>query len=897
MALTPGARLGVYDITAPIGEGGMGQVYRATDTTLGRQVAIKILPDAFAADPHRLARFEREAKTLASLNHPHIATIYGFEKSGGLHLLVMELVEGDDLSQRLARGAIPLDEALPIAKQIADALEAAHEQGIIHRDLKPANIKVRPDGTVKVLDFGLAKAIEPAGTTSASSSMSPTIPLMTEAGIILGTAAYMSPEQARGKTIDKRADIWAFGCVLYEMLAGSLAFGGETSSDRIARVLTQEPDWQALPEATPGPILVLIRRCLEKSSQRRLRDIGDARLEIETALTEPARVAVPAGGPKPTLGTGPRWRQATLGLSLLLVTLVIAVAVWKTRTSASVRRVPAHLVLSIPPAAPVSIGVGPSVAFSPNGTSLAYVARSGSTTQLYLRLIDQLEARAILGTQGAEGPFFSPDGQWIGFFADHKLKKIGLRGGEPVTLCGAPVGLGASWGTDDRIIFASVPDSGLLRVSAAGGTAQVLTTLDLKTGENGHYWPEILPGNKAVMFSVITNTGEPHIAVRRLDTGEQWTLIDGGTNAHYAATGHIVVARVSALRAVPFDLSRLQVTGPPFPILEGVLNNPFSGAQYSFSDDGSLAYIPAGAPVPGRTLVWVDRRGMARALPAPPQAYMDPRVSPDGQRVALEIVEGARGDIWIYELKRGSLTRFTSEGFENETPMWTPDGQRLAFGSSRNGVVMSLFWKAADGSGAEERIWTSDHHMHLGSFSPDGRWLTFADYHPITSGDIGVIPLQGDHTPQPWLRTSFHEWGAVFSPDGFWLAYVSNESGRNQIYVQAFPGPGRKWQISVDGGTEPVWARNGRELFFRDGDKLFAVATQTRPVFSAGPPDLLFQSRYERGLTLGHINYDVAPDGQHFLMVQGSEQEAAPTQLSVIVNWFEELNRRVPTLR
>jgi predicted Ser/Thr protein kinase len=530
--MSPPSSIAHYKITGKLGEGGMGAVYRATDTKLNREVAIKVIPGTFASDPERIARFTREAQVLASLNHPNIAQIYGVEENA----IVMELVEGATLAERIAAGPIPVEEALVLARQITDALEAAHEKGIIHRDLKPANVKITPEGKAKVLDFGLAKALS-GGTSNSDPSDSPTLTDATSPGAILGTATYMSPEQARGKPSDKRTDVWSFGCVLYEMLTGQKAFAAETISDTIAKILGFEPDWQQLPAKTPPAIPILLRRCLQEDLGRRLRDVGDARLEIEEALAVPSNEwsATPAA-----IGARPAQPRSLIPWSIAaIVVVIVGAAVWNSwRAGRPTSRPLTRMALTLPAGEPLWIRVGSSVAISPDGTRVVYVASRGGSTQLYLRAMDQFEAAPIPGTEGAEGPFFSPDGQWVGFFADHKLKKVALRGGAPSILCGAPVSLGASWGPDDTIVFGASPDSGLLRVAGAGGVPEVLTTSDVKNGESGHYWPEILPGGKTVLYTVVTNSGDAHIAARRLDAGQSRILIQGGISPHYASTGH-----------------------------------------------------------------------------------------------------------------------------------------------------------------------------------------------------------------------------------------------------------------------------------------------------------------------------------------------------------------------
>jgi eukaryotic-like serine/threonine-protein kinase len=888
--LTPGTKLGPYEITGAIGAGGMGEVYEARDAKLGRNVAIKVLPAAFTNDPERLSRFQREARMLAALNHPNIATIYGLEQSDGVTCLVMELISGETLADRIKReGPVPVEEALAMAKQIAEALEAAHENGIIHRDLKPANIKLTPESKVKVLDFGLAKAFAGDGASS-DPSESPTLSAApTMQGVILGTAAYMSPEQARGRAVDKRADIWAFGCVLYELLTGKQAFHGETVTDIIAKILQSEPGWQALPPNTPVKIRDLLRRCLQKDKTLRLRDAGDVRIEIQDALTAPATAEPQTASIAKPLGQRVMpWAVAfTAGL------IVASLAVWnlKPRPAPAPSAPVSRSVFSLPPGDRLARTDLPAVALSPDGSHMVYVAGRGSTHQLYLRAVDGFEAKPMPGTEGAVAPFFSPDGQWIGFFAESKLKKISINGGAPVSVCAAPLGIGASasWGTDGTIVFQYLTSGALWQVSAAGGTPKRLNTLD--KGELSSRWPEFLPGAKALLFAANTVIGwsTPQLALYRLDTGERRTLISGGTRPYYAPTGHLLYVQGATLMAAPFDLQRMAVTGAPLPVVEGVMQSVTNGvAQYSVSENGSLAYVPGSILGGQNTLVWVDRRGAEQPLPAPPHGYRYPRLSPDGKRIAIALDE-LGGQVWVYDLARETLTRLTFEAGGTNSLAWTRDGKRLAFNS---GAPPNLFWQAADGSGKAERLTTSENQQNPSSWSPDGQALGYMELDPATSWDIWVLRLS-DRKAQPFLRTASYETVPQFSPDGRWLAYVSDESGRFEIYVQPYPGPGGKWQISTDGGTEPVWNPNGRELFYRNGPKMMAVDITTQPSFSAGKSRMLFEGPY-LSLTATIPSYDAAPDGQRFLMLKASEQEQSSNQINVVQNWFEELKRRVP---
>ena len=891
-----GKTLSHYKVLEKLGQGGMGEVYRAEDTKLSREVAIKVLPEQFTKDPQRLARFEREAKLLASLNHPNIAAIYGLEEAEGVRFLVLELVEGETLAEKVAKGPVPVEEALEVCRQIAEGVEAAHEKGVIHRDLKPANVKVTPEGKVKILDFGLAKAFEDE-TPVTDISQSPTLTqAMTQAGVILGTAAYMSPEQARGKSVDKRADIWAFGCLLYECLAGQRAFGGETITDVLAAIIHKEPNWEALPEKTVWRVRDLLRRCLQKDPHDRVHEIADVRIEIKLALEEPFETGM---GPVEAPRARSPWRPAiAVVLTALVAATLTAIGVWNLIPTAP--RPVARMVIALSSTeeldfmgeSALSEGV---VAFSPDGTRLVYVANRGNARDLYLRPMDQLEAKHIPGTEGASSPFFSPDGEWIGFFADGLMKKVSINGGTPVVVADAPSARGASWGPENTIVFAPATRKGLSLVPATGGTPEVLTSVESEKGEISHRWPQFLPGGRAVLFTMGT-TGrwdDALIVVQSLETGDRRVLVEGGTYARYAPTGHLVYAREGRMMAVPFDLARLEVTGNPVPVVEGVVLHQSNGASnFSFSDRGWLAFIPGGAIQRFRTLLWVDPRGTVQPLTLPPDTYGHPRLSPDGRRLAVWMT--ADPDIWIYDFSGDALNRLTFEG-ANDNPIWTPDGKRITFSSNRTGS-QNLFWKSADGSGAVEQLTASEHVDIASSWSPDGKFLAFSESHPSSGWDIWILPMEGERKPQPFLQSPFDEVAAVFSPDGRWLAYESNESGRFEIYVQSFPGPGGKWQVSTEGGRQPVWARNGKQLFYRnDSNQTMAVEIVTEPTFTSRKPRLLLKEQYDT-LPIPTAHYDVAADGRFITMERaGLSDGSARTQIHLVLNWFEELKRLVPT--
>jgi Tol biopolymer transport system component len=894
MGLGVGSKLGPYEITGPLGAGGMGEVYRARDARLSRDVALKVLREAFAADAERMARFEREAKVLASLNHPNIASIYGLEESNGVRALIMELVEGPTLAERITRAALPVEEALIIARQIAEGLEYAHERGIIHRDLKPGNVKLTADGHVKLLDFGLAKALE-GETAEEDLQNSPTLSMAaTRAGVLLGTAAYMSPEQARGKRVDRRTDIWAFGCVLCELLTGKTAFAGETISDTLAAVIRGEPDWKSLPASVPRRIRALLGRCLEKNLKQRLQAIGEARIVLDEAIAGTPEEAAPA----PAGATQPLWRHA-LPWALASVAIAFAIALaalyWRGNQAEPRQVMQASLVLPEPLAGVFSPNPGSPIALSADGSRLVFAgAPAGKPPQLYLRPLEQQTATPIPGTEGAIAPFFSPDGRWIGFFADGKLRRVSLQGGPATALCDATIPHGASWSSDGSIIYAPNLGSGLLRIPSEGGTPQTLTTPDAKQQELSHRWPQMLPGNKAVLFTIQVTTqssyDEARIAVLSLQTGKWRTILEGGSYARYVASGHIVYAHAGTLMVVPFDVARLQVTGSPAPVQEGVITTAATsgGAEYDVAESGLLAYVPGSARPPERSLVWVDRQGVSRELAVPLNSYAMPRISPDGKLVAVQVMSGGPEDLWIYEFERNTLMRFTFGGGA-AYPIWTPDSRRIIFRTRM--PAFSFRSKAANGVGAEESVLGKDFDdfgATPSSVSPDGKTLLFERHGPTGAAGAYTIPLEGSGKAQAVLQSNFGQMQATYSPDGHWMVYTSNESGRDEIYVQPFPGPGGKWLLSADGGAYPRWAQNGREIFFRSEDRMMSVPVETQPTFKVGTARMLFRG----GGYVALGNYDVAPDSQHFLMIKEKEAPASAKELNIILHWTDELRRR-----
>jgi len=920
MAVQPGSSLGNYEILSPLGRGGMGEVWRARDKKLGREIAVKTVPEEFASDAERLSRIDREARLLAALNHPNIASIYGLEESAGTRFLVLELIEGDTLADLIHRGPIATADALSLGLQIATAIEAAHEKGVIHRDLKPANIKVTPDRKVKVLDFGLAKAFE-SDAADSNLSNSPTLSMAATAkGIILGTAAYMSPEQARGTTVDNRTDIWAFGCVLYEMLTGRQAFRGPMVSDILASVLARDPDLTALPERLHPRIRELIQRCLEKDPKRRWQAIGDVRVELERILSSgEINAQAPAA-----LALSTKAKVRFLLPWAAAAALLAGVAAWVFKPVPPAEPRPLIRFEYLVPSGPLQVfrNTGRTiVAFSPDGRHFVYNAVGG----LYIRSLDSLTSRIIPGTETAlSNPVFSPDGEWVAYYTSDAqsalqgvLRKIAIAGGAPVTLGPAKNPFGASWGKDGTILFAQ--PEGIMRISGDGGKPElVIKTMD---GEQA-YGPSMLPDGKTVLYSVTRVRGgnrwdQAEIAAQAIGSTERKVLVRGGSDARYVPTGHLVYAVGDVLFAVPFDSGKLEVRGGPVPIVTGVQRAAVpaqntAAANYGFSQRGTLVYLNSVAtPIAGQmTLGIVDRTGVVRKLDVPSAAYRNPRVSPDGRQLAVETVsDTAQNIIWIYDLAGGKAIRRLTQDGNNTRPVWTPDSKKIAYGSDRE-KPYGIFIQPADGSGLPERLTSAeegfDHYPE--SWSPDGRVLSMAVARTPLGGNSWAVYTLSLDDPQKKPKVFYdvstsNEFGSVFSPDGKWIAYASNEGADVQfgIYVQPYPPTGVKYQISRTGGAWPVWAPNGMELIYRlsntvnSAPKMNAVTITTKPVPA-------FTSEKELPIQgfipiTNNREYDMMPDGKGLVMVfpagQQNNTPPPPPSIHVVVNWFEELKTRV----
>ena len=881
MPLAAGTRLSVFEILAPLGKGGMGEVYRAKDTKLEREIAVKILPEDMAKRPDRMARFDREAKLLAALDHPHIAAIHGLHEEGSQQFLVMELVDGETLADRLTRGPLPVEQALELGRQIAEALEAAHDKDIIHRDLKPSNVMLTSKGQAKVLDFGLGRVL--AERVLASGLNTETTPDETGAGVVMGTAPYMSPEQARGDEVDHRTDIWSLGCVLYETLAGRRAFPGRTTSDTIVAVLDREPDWKALPEATPLLVRSLLRRCLKRDQSKRLHDIADARIEIEEGLAElDGSPSATASSPSATNGRAPTpSRYVTAGLGALVGAIAVGATVY-TLTPEPPSRTAVHFREPLP----VSVGLhfSPPLAISPDGARMALAAGD-----LHLRSFEDFGWSVIPETRIADMPFFSPDGEWIGYFENTKgeLRKVKVSDGVSFTIGKIQqLRAGATWGPDDTIVFGSAA-AGLSRIPAGGGASATLTTL--APDEDQHWWPQFLPDGSAIVFTVRRAT-QYFVALADPRTGS-YSILEGlgeGRAARYVETGHLVYVARGQLLAAAFDVDRLEVTNPPVPVsgIDDVYVSPESGLPYfSISREGHLAYLTG--VTPQRALVLVDREGVSSPVADARGELFHPRFSPDGTRIAV----GASIEVertWIYDPAHGTRSLLTARG-PSYFAQWGPEPGSVTF---TTGDYRSLHWKVV-GTGGETPLLRRKNPVFAAAWSPGGAALVFEEIHPDTQADIWVSNRQGE--AHPLLVSEFAEFDPDLSPDGQWLAYASNDSGRSQVYVDRFPDLGERVPVSVDGGAEPVWSPDGDELFYRSQDRVMAVSVQMTPSFRASRPRLLFRGSFLSPATMPKMSrtYDVAPDGDHFLMLEPGEAKG-DQELRVVLNSLNEIEKLAP---
>jgi serine/threonine-protein kinase len=902
MAFVPGTTVGSYRLLALLGVGGMGEVYRAEDTTLGREVALKVLRDALVSDRDWHTRFEREARVLASLNHPNIATLLGFRQIDERSVIEMELVPGETLAMRVMLNPLTIDQALPIMQQIAQALEAAHERGVIHRDLKPANIKITPDGRVKVLDFGVAKVLADKARVD-DISRTPTASL-SHRDVVLGTPRYMSPEQLRGQPVDRRADIWSFGCIFYQVLCGHPPFAAESETDMVASILRDEPNWEAIGHAPPG-VQRLIRRCLRKDPQLRLRDIADARIEIEEFLSETHPRAY-VSGPIAAQRWSPRKRLTAAAVAAAVAAAALG-GWWMARRPAAPRSEPSRVAIPLNPGQHLVAGASMPFALSADGRRVAYVAAAaGVPAQIFVRDLDRFDAVPIEGTKGATTPFFSPDGEWIGFYSGNALQRVTLSGGAPLTIANAPPVAGATWAAGDTILFATtVPGDGLWRVSASGGVPEPLTKPDTAKGELRHVHPRLLPGGAAALFTALTSDGAyagvVTLASRASRLLPQTRTTGGG--AQFVAPDRLVYANAGGLVATPFEPGAAKVRGGPQPLAERAETGD-DGTAWFEATSAALMFVPGRGRVPQRTLMVVDRDGRATPLTEIRGAYSHPRFSPDGRWIAVAIESESGSDIWLFDVQRATTRRFTSLG-STRYPTWMPDARTIAFQSSRS-AAWTLFRQRLDDNGPPQPLLTGSPASHedvmsqiaarllpgspplLTGANPQapeswsaGGALAFTERRPSGERDIWVLEPGG--AVAPFLMTPWDEWAPAFSPNGRLLAYASDESGRAEVYVQPYPDPGQKWLISTGGGTDPVWAPDGRQLFYRVGTRIMAAPIDLTNGFAAGTARPLFDGAFD--VSDLDRSFDVSPDGKRFLMVRSETADALP-QFRVVFNWM-----------
>ena len=880
-ALAAGARVDHYEVITPIGRGGMGEVYRARDTRLGRDVALKVLPAQYARDPERRARFQREARVLASLNHPGIAAIYGIAETESIEALVLELVEGPTLGELLTQGPRSIAEAIAVGGALVDAMAAAHARGILHRDLKPANIKIPPEGGAKILDFGLARVLN--GDSQRESDLT-----RHSAPIVLGTAAYMSPEQARGQAVDERTDIWAFGCVVFEMLTGTRAFTGDSAADVLAAVIEREPRFSLLPPHTTEPLRRLLRRCLDKNPDRRLGDIRDARLELEDAAALPQLIASDAGGSGIADRPGRRHRT---GMFIVLAALAIAAAgavVWYLRSGTAAAAPVARLAITLPAGDRPVMAFQPMIAISPDGRTVVYRAYRGERTQLFRRDLDSLEPVPVPGTEGASSPMFSPDGRWLAFDADGVLKRVAMSGGTPVTICDAPGGVTGVWLPDDTIVFATNTGRVLQRVAASGGTPEALTALDHARGDTRHLLPRAIADARSILFTIVAGATR-HVATLNLDT-RAVQLLTEGSHATFVSQNAIVFAREGSLWGARLDGQQMAVAGSAVPLEERLAHTENTVFHYAAAAN-ALVYLPPQSVSGRQRLVWIDRAGRETPVNVDPGPFVRVSLSGDG-RLALALDEDGNQDIWIADSVRGTMTRLTFEPTIETMPIWSPDGRFVTFRSEREGP--GVFRRDAQGTGTVERLTTTDGPIHSPySWTPDGRTLLVAVFRSFRNQAIGSV-TPPDTTVRILLDGDYAQLNPQVSPDGRWLAYQSDETGRFEVYVRPYPDVNAgRWLVSTTGGTAPRWSGDGRELFYYDGEALVRVSiAATGPSLAHGRPARLFPLKPFGGRLGPH--FDVAPDGQRFLVLMPGTIEAPRNASLVLVqNWAQALTTRL----
>lgn len=890
-ALTRGSTFAKkYEVIEELGIGGMGVVYKAKDTKLKRTVALKFLSPELTRNKEAKERFVHEAQAASALDHPNICTIHEIDESKKQMFIAMAYIDGQSLNEKIKQRPLKLEKALDIAMQVASGLQEAHEKKIVHRDIKSANIMVAAKGQAKIMDFGVAKL---AGQTK-----------FTKTGTTIGTIAYMSPEQAHGEKVDFRTDIWSLGVVLYEMVTGQLPFKGDHEQAVVYSILNEEPEpITGLRTGVPMELERIVNKALAKKMNERYQHADDLLVDLRILRNKLPDLIRSSEIVRPLPFTRQPWQLQRkllwkiLAGTISVIAIIILLSVWLPRRppQGPVSRFAINL-----PQGETLVGPGSAVALSHDGKQVVYVSKQGNTTQLYLRPIDEFEAKPISGTVGAKAPFFSPDDKWVGFFADDKLKKVSLLGGSPQDICKADY-FGGSWGSDDTIVFADVSKKGLWQVPSVGGKPEQLTTwkkLSKKRLAGGHVFPQILPGGKAILYTVIGKFERDfQIAVHSIEKGEQKVIIEQGSHARYLPTGHLVYSLAGDLMAVRFDLKKLEITGTPIPLLEGVQMGQEGTAHFSVSENGVLGYIPGGALIPPGMLIWMERTGKIEPLRRSAISSYQPRISPDGINLVFQNAEGGLPSLWLYELKRGTLRRFTDDKSAEQWPLWTLDGRQIVFNSNLyGGEWANLYWKPADGSGQAERLTYGNYHQQAQSWTPDGKELAFTQGNDPKNLDIWILPFDGNWTPRPLIQTRFSEFHPSFSPDGRWLAYTSNETGRWEVYVRPYPGPGSATQVSTNGGAEPVWAPDGRELFYRvlSGNKMMAISIVTEPTFRVvGKPTLLFEGNYYPCSAFGR-SYDLTSDGRRFLLIAGSRQQSLPTQYNIVLNWFEELKRLVP---